>query len=499
MEAEEPIEDAGSSSSTARPPAESDNGPLEAAESFPSSSKPLDPKAPEFHPASAKSSGRWGGPRICADAHLDLSLPAQTLRESQVDCPGSLIFGGGGSFLSKYRDVKPGAEDGSGSHGEGSRRQSPTAPERVHVQLNSLIVNANSAGRILQVVESHFDEFNAVNLITALHRLATLATGNQKVMLRRDNRLRKLLNQLSDTLLRAELGHLKPQDLSNVAWAFAKLGLLNAVLFRRLSAHIMQTLSDFEPVNLSMTLWAFARSGFMEKGLFAAATAEVKRLLPLFQPQQIANTTWALAKSNFVDQELFAAAAEVALERLDEFQPMNYSMLVYSFAIAQISHPQLFEEVALRCTVQGLLASPSPPHVVTNLALAFSEVQERGSGVFELLAQVACRCLHDFRPGQIATLAQAFARAQVNHERLFACITKATQSRHTEFSDAVLQDIRSSFEVLGRSDGLSKALRKGLHKEAMGHIDQQWLLLALAMVLVAFISAWRFMRDRGFL
>merc|ERR1719333_1479407 len=146
-----------------------------------------------------------------------------------------------------------------------------------------------------------------------------------------------------------------------------------------------------------MTLWAFARSGFLGEKLFRAASTEVKTRLPDFQPQQIANTTWAMAKSGFVDEEVFLSAANLALQKLSSFQPMNYSMLLYSFALAKLPHPKLFEEVGLRWTVEALQSANSAPHVVTNLALAFSEACVVNHTVFDAIEQVAGASLHDFR------------------------------------------------------------------------------------------------------
>merc|ERR1719333_97096 len=150
-----------------------------------------------------------------------------------------------------------------------------------------------------------------------------------------------------------------------------------------------------------MTLWAFARSGFLGEKLFRAASTEVKTRLPDFQPQQIANTTWAMAKSGFVDEEVFLSAASLALQKLQHFQPMNYSMLLYSFALAKLPHPKLFEEVGRRCTVEALTQANSAPHVVTNLAIAFSDAGIANQAVFNNIAKVASTSLHDFRTQQI--------------------------------------------------------------------------------------------------
>ncbi|CAJ1374386.1 unnamed protein product [Effrenium voratum] len=229
----------------------------------------------------------------------------------------------------------------------------------VNVQLNQIIVHAGMPERILQVVDENFDQLNAVNLITALHRLAAISLASKKAALRRDSRCKRLVNKLSDTIRKADPLSLKPQDLSNAAWGLTKLGIQSTTLFNLLSERILVRIGSFQPVNLSMTLWAFARSGLSDEKLLQAAAQEVKNQLKDFEPQQIANTTWAMAKCGFVDEELFARAADHAISQMDKFQPMNFSMLLYSYALAQHRHQELFEEVAKRCTVETLTHSLS--------------------------------------------------------------------------------------------------------------------------------------------
>eukprot|EP00927_Polykrikos_kofoidii_P046766 TRINITY_DN40905_c0_g1_i1.p1 TRINITY_DN40905_c0_g1~~TRINITY_DN40905_c0_g1_i1.p1 ORF type:complete len:486 (-),score=92.03 TRINITY_DN40905_c0_g1_i1:89-1546(-) len=463
-------------------------------------SSTFDPHAQEFLPGDSLDSVgdvSWGG-----SSHGGSFEGSATSFGSQGS---SLVFGGGGDFLSKYQNVGKRQERDRSASGEvgprgpryrkgssdcGSSRSNP-APDRVNVQLNSLLVNARAVDKILQVVDTHFNHFNAVNMITALHRLATEVIVARRGALRRDPRFKRLIYRLSETLRSANAGALKPQDLSNVAWALTKLGLLNAVLFGHLSDHIESTIRDFEPVNLSMTLWAFARSGFLDEKLFLASAAEVKRQLPDFQPQQIANTTWAMAKSGFVDRVLFESAADLALEKLADFQPMNYSMLLYSFALAKLPHPRLFEEVGKRCTVQALSSAMSAPHVVTNLALAFSEAGVVNAGVFDTIAKVASNTLHEFRAQQITTLAKAFAAAQVKHDRLFSAITSSVVARLAQFKPQDIQGLLSSYERLGIPTGdIGRALDTQHSDQDLG--SNFWsILTALAFVLLVILIGWR--------
>eukprot|EP00928_Gymnodinium_smaydae_P048379 TRINITY_DN32335_c0_g1_i1.p1 TRINITY_DN32335_c0_g1~~TRINITY_DN32335_c0_g1_i1.p1 ORF type:complete len:484 (-),score=88.46 TRINITY_DN32335_c0_g1_i1:76-1527(-) len=432
------------------------------------------------------------------ESSADVSYPSGS-HDSNGQGRQSLVFSGGGDFLSKYNTGRPqqGGDLRASSGDAEARRRRRTAsnsgssesakgagPDRANVQINSLLVHAKTVDKILQVVDAHFNQFNAVNMITGLHRLATMVAAARKGALRRDARFKRLIHRLSDTLRTAESGVLKPQDLSNVAWALTKLGLLNSVLFGHLAVHIVRTIHNFEPVNLSMTLWAFARSGFLDEKLFRATAAEVKNQLPSFKPQQIANTTWAIAKSGYEDEELFSLAADLALKKLDDFEPMNYSMLLYSFALARQPHPKLFEEVGKKCSVQTLSRVSGAPHVVTNLALAFSEAGVVDTRVFDSIAKVTRNTLNEYRAQQIATLAQAFARAKVRNEKLFASLSDMVIYRLPEFKAQDMKDLLAAYDELGMStDAIASALERRASGEAVQPPKNPWAVLSVVVLL----------------
>mmetsp|Transcript_8599 Transcript_8599/g.15424 ORF Transcript_8599/g.15424 Transcript_8599/m.15424 type:complete len:463 (-) Transcript_8599:196-1584(-) len=401
------------------------------------------------------------GADACAPPPLPQETPSPTAATSssaagaqEGESPNSgpsLVFTGGGDFLAKYQHVFPAQKrDTMRNRTRHTDRdlRAASGPEPRNVQLNTQLVHAKTVEKVLQVVAAQMEHFNAVNLITALHRMATLVSGPRRANIRRDVRFKKLTNRFLELLRTTEVGQLKPQDLSNAAWALTKLGLLNAVLFNHLSEHSRRTIEAFEPVNLSMALWAFARAGFMEEKFFNQAAAEVKKQIRGFQPQQIANTTWAMAKSQFIDEELFSQAADFALEHLAAFQPMNQSMLLYSFALAKVRHEKLFMEVAKHFDAKALVAASSAPHVITNMALAYSEANMSSQEIFNEFAEAAVSMLHDFRTQQLSTLAQAFAAAGVKHKQLFSAISSAVVRRMVEFRHQDLQDLLAAYETL---------------------------------------------------
>lgn len=404
----------------------------------------------------------------------------------------SFVFNGGGTFLSKYS----GAAEKNGmkyvastrSHGSSSKQQfTGNSPERFNVQLNNLIVRCRSTDRILEVFEANLQHSNTVNLVTTLHRLASVAASVGKVSLRRDARFKKLVTKLSQVLNSTGGDELQAQDLSNIAWALTKLGHVNNAILDCIAQHVIRAVHSFEPVNISMTLWAFAKAGVQNEALFQVVAKEVKCQLNIFEPQQIANTVWAMAKCSFVDRELFMAAADTAVQKINQFEPMSFSMLVYAFAIAEVKHDELFEVVGTFCTVERLSSPVSSPHVVAKVVLAYATAGYFDEQVFANVAEVSIANLHDFTMLQIATLATSFAKANIADQRLFTAFSDAIVHRSTELKHQEFREICQAFESLGLSTAEMRSVTEASGPKSnmtRKHYDDWHIYVILAVVVL---------------
>ena len=101
------------------------------------------------------------------------------------------------------------------------------------------------------------------------------------------------------------------QELSNLAWAFAKARCETPTLFPAI-------LHDFRPQELAVVAWAFATAGHNAPALFEGIAAEVvaPRRLKSFRSQELSNTAWAFATANHRATALFDALAVEASSRL---------------------------------------------------------------------------------------------------------------------------------------------------------------------------------------
>lgn len=86
------------------------------------------------------------------------------------------------------------------------------------VKLNREIAAVSTAADLLAMCGAHMSEFDAVNLVTALHRLAKTAAGPAPAPAPAGAVVAGLLGRV-----RAALPDFGAQGLSNTAWACARL------------------------------------------------------------------------------------------------------------------------------------------------------------------------------------------------------------------------------------------------------------------------------------
>lgn len=376
----------------------------------------------------------------------------ESTNSSALGSQGSVVFSGGGTFLSKYKDLPESQRLATEPVRRSKRQADGSRPERHNIWINQSLVRARSVDKVLSVVDSNFDQFNVVNVVTALHRVATVTTPSRKASYRRDARFKKIVIKLGELLRSPDAEQLKPQDLSNVTWALTKLGVINAMLFGHLSDRIMMSMQEFQPVNISMTVWALARANFLDERLFRTAAVQAKAKLEDFQPQQIANTCWAFAKAGFKDDEMFSMAAKLSIKRKAEFKPLNFSSLLCAFAQSRSEETtQVFETFAGQCNSKELLLSSSDPNVACNLAWAFAEIGEKRytREVFDTIAEVTQKDIMNFRPDQVIQIVQSFAKVGIRNEKFLDRVTSSVSQQIRYYKDIDLANLMSALEQLG--------------------------------------------------
>lgn len=178
-----------------------------------------------------------------------------------------------------------------------------------------------------------------------------------------------LLSKIANAALRLDLG---PQEVSNIAWACAKVGLRKGELFAALvgSAEARRW-EGFLPQSLSLLAWACATSGFKPVGELRSLGKQASARAADCKAQELANLAWAFATLVIMDRGLFQALAEEAVGRLEQFTPQNLANFAWAFATLGLRDGMLLRGMAQEASVQLPAFSAQQ---LANLAFAYASL-----------------------------------------------------------------------------------------------------------------------------
>lgn len=174
----------------------------------------------------------------------------------------------------------------------------------------------------------------------------------------------------------------KPQDLSNIAWSFANLGVGNEQLLNAIASAAIAKISLFQPQDLGNTFWAYAKLEIPPgEALRETISSAVLRRINQLEPQNLAMTAWAFSTLGIVDEPLLAAIASAAIRRISEFATHDLANLLWSYPNLELEVDcPLFDSVLLDLSsrvpreVKEVLSKLSSRRVTSHLATAVSEL-----------------------------------------------------------------------------------------------------------------------------
>eukprot|EP00811_Abedinium_folium_P007095 NODE_16545_length_989_cov_2.315545.p1 GENE.NODE_16545_length_989_cov_2.315545~~NODE_16545_length_989_cov_2.315545.p1 ORF type:complete len:268 (+),score=65.70 NODE_16545_length_989_cov_2.315545:172-975(+) len=103
------------------------------------------------------------------------------------------------------------------------------------------------------------------------------------------------------------------QNISNMAWAVARFGIVARPLLDALSSSSIPTISAFNAQNLNNTAWSVAPLGVLDSPLLAAISAASLKKIRDFNTQGSANTVWSYESlGHDTDADAFIAARSAA-------------------------------------------------------------------------------------------------------------------------------------------------------------------------------------------
>merc|ERR1719353_2542937 len=119
------------------------------------------------------------------------------------------------------------------------------------------------------------------------------------------------------------MAELPPQSLANIAWAFAKAGSKDHVLFRAISERAALVISDFVEFDVTNLCWALAMNGEdVDFALLDALACHTVRqgFVKRFSAQMVSYMAWAFAATRVAHMPLFEALADFIAKHASIFE-----------------------------------------------------------------------------------------------------------------------------------------------------------------------------------
>ena len=225
--------------------------------------------------------------------------------------------------------------------------------------LNEQIQGCASAQELQGIVQERVDDFNTVNVATAMRALERLTKG--------PGRRTQWIPQIVSALARRgqeTAVDFNPPSVANALSALASMGVEDqSGLVSALARRGQETAGAFDPKAVASTLWALAKMGVEDQGgLVSALARRGQETAGAFNPQAVANTLWALATMGVEDQGgLVSALARRGQETAGAFNPQAVANTLWALLRLRVSvAPELlgsFSELARSSGDPVLLAT----------------------------------------------------------------------------------------------------------------------------------------------
>jgi hypothetical protein len=372
--------------------------------------------------------------------------------------------------------------------------------------------DASNLPKLLQTVEFHIHEMNSINLTTALHRLTKLAVAGNTGMnvtqlsqnpsfqqlrrtiaslIERHQKDRKIEQgnlheafevqcmsivcwscatlRLREDALMATIGsvvlerldELKPFELSNMVWAYAKLSTGSPAFYQAVSDRMFwRKPGAFGLQCLSMIAWSFATAKQKDTSLFLGIAWEISLSATLTKPQEVANTTWAYAKNRCLDTKMFNVLADTMLDNnlLWSFKAQELSNTLWAFATISLHHDRLFDAAVPIAISKRFTLSPQN---IANILWAYAKLQTRQRAVlFQALLGVSVGMMPRHKPKEISAIAWAAAKENSPAcKNFFGATARMCAQRLHEFSPQALANMVEAFAVVEEDRSFADAMK----------------------------------------
>ncbi|CAK9016550.1 unnamed protein product [Durusdinium trenchii] len=310
--------------------------------------------------------------------------------------------------------------------------------EKVSLRLNKDFAATWSAKEVLELAEAHLSQFDAINLVMALHRVAKcgdrhdVQIGDQK-----QEMLRKLSSKVIATIA-DPFARIEAKEVTKTCWAFAKLSLSHDSSMELLAQKVISRTHELDAHSLSNALWSFATVRLREEPLLEALAFSAYEQLRELKPQGLSNTAWAFAKLDYCRLPLMQALALRVSQCSGDFDPQGLANTAWAFATMSVRHDGLMATMA-----KEMLAGAArwTSQNMVNLVWAFARLRIKHPKLCSSISVEALQLMHTWKPQGLANLLWAFAKLEAQDTPLLQALVGEVTLNIQEFQPQNLVNV----------------------------------------------------------
>ncbi|CAE7215123.1 unnamed protein product [Symbiodinium natans] len=238
---------------------------------------------------------------------------------------------------------------------------------RLSKTINREITHAASKGKVkavLDVTWSRLMSMNGVNLATALHRIARHSSedpsqtaevhkhpGFGPMMKAIERKARFALESGQDSnSAEAQSAGFPAQCASIIAWSCATLSVRDEGMLAILAELAGPRLRELKPYEVTNLIWAFAKLSVPCGPLYQNAAKMLQtRQRGEYKAQCLSAAIWSFAQSAALSRtaqaQLFKSIGDEMVPQVSSLKPQEMANTVWSFGHVRVKHQRLFEEI----------------------------------------------------------------------------------------------------------------------------------------------------------
>lgn len=190
-----------------------------------------------------------------------------------------------------------------------------------------------------------------------------------------------------DSLARQWMRAAHPQDIALVAWSVATLQTFPApIFFRNLDANavsFVQGGANLDPLAISNTAWACGAMYEKVPRLFQCIDETAAMLVSVAQPEELAKILWASAVLDYKLSNLFRLVDAQAHSIVENGCPQSMSLTIWACATSRLDAPTLVQAVDQH---SDRLVENGSSQAIANTAIAFAKLDCQTAVFFRTLA-----------------------------------------------------------------------------------------------------------------